>query len=286
VQRDENWLKFLSKMFKNLTEQASSLIRKMSMSTISRETNIYFSDACLTCEQECDYPQLPETMQKRIDQSTLYKTFKPYKYHVVVPNGKSTEWADHVEEVTGPVQSIHSKTQESKHGRIMVTAYETDQENPGYFVFPLGIQIRPKEDQLELVGEWIANRTETDLNMEQISIDSKAIIFICCHKKRDKRCGVAGPMLMKQFKQELEVAGLSNQVQVYPISHIGGHKFAGTMIIYRKDARNIFVGDWYGRVKPSHVGTIIAECIEKGKVIQELWRGQMNADPNDPNLDW
>jgi (2Fe-2S) ferredoxin len=276
-------------MFRNLGEKATGLIRKLSMASIPKEvepvieTNIHFSDACFSCDQECEiHPQIPATMQKRIEQTELYKSFKPYGFHVIVPSGKSMEWADHVEEVPGPIQTIQSKTQEFKK-RVMVTAYETEQENPGYFIFPQGIQVFPKPDQVDKIQDFL---TETTKELEHDIVKNDAFVFICCHKKRDKKCGVAGPLLVQEFKKELELAGLSDKVPVFPISHIGGHKFAGTMIIYRKDARNVFVGDWYGRVKTCHVSTMVKECIQDGKVIQELWRGQMNADPTDPNLDW
>jgi (2Fe-2S) ferredoxin len=281
----------------NISERATGLLRKLSFASLPQQppaepksgcqTHIHFSEACFTCEATCSvHPQLPETMQKRIEQSTLYNTFKPYRHHIIIPGGTGETWADHIEEHDGPVKSIQSITQESKQGRIMVTGYETTEPNPGYFVFPQGLQLFPQSTQLEALASWVVENSDSTPPTDHALIDSKAIVFVCNHKKRDKRCGVAGPMLIDQFNKELEEAKLSSSVKVYGISHIGGHKFAGNIIIYRKDDRNVFVGDWYGRVKTCHVSTIIEECIKNGKVIQELWRGQMNADPNDPGLNW
>ena len=74
------------------------------------------------------------------------------------------------------------------------------------------------------------------------------------------------------------------------ISHIGGHAFAGNVIVYIPPSyqiRDLEHGDegkrrvsplagtgiWYGRVQPRHVEGILAETVEKGRVIGPLWRG-------------
>jgi (2Fe-2S) ferredoxin len=65
--------------------------------------------------------------------------------------------------------------------------------------------------------------------------------------------------------------------QVGLISHIGGHKFAGNVIVYIPPSLTGHplkgMGIWYGRVAPQHVEDIVAETVLKGKVVRELWRG-------------
>lgn len=56
------------------------------------------------------------------------------------------------------------------------------------------------------------------------------------------------------------------------VSHIGGHKFAGNVIVYPG-------GIWYGRVQPCHVPAIIDETCVKGEVLQPLLRGSITAPP-------
>jgi (2Fe-2S) ferredoxin len=55
-------------------------------------------------------------------------------------------------------------------------------------------------------------------------------------------------------------------------SHVGGHKFAGNLIVYGP-----LGGHWYGRVKPCHAAAIVDTHIVQGRVIKELWRGRMDA---------
>lgn len=78
------------------------------------------------------------------------------------------------------------------------------------------------------------------------------------------------------------------------ISHVGGHAFAGNVIIYMPpsyllssntapDEREAYasplagMGIWYGRVEPRHVQTILEETVEKGNIIGELWRGGLDV---------
>ncbi|KAF2972834.1 hypothetical protein GQX73_g798 [Xylaria multiplex] len=82
------------------------------------------------------------------------------------------------------------------------------------------------------------------------------LVLICGHGGRDMRCGIMGPALQAEFERQLPHAGLEvlhgplldESVSVPPlsgtggekpptarvglISHIGGHKFAGNIIIY------------------------------------------------------
>lgn len=66
------------------------------------------------------------------------------------------------------------------------------------------------------------------------------------------------------------MACLSHQVAVLGCSHVGGHKFAGNVIVYGPQG-----GHWYGRVKPCHAEQIVETHILGGKVLKELWRGRM-----------
>lgn len=79
------------------------------------------------------------------------------------------------------------------------------------------------------------------------------------------------------------------------VSHIGGHVFAGNVIIYippgHKASPSIAgeevystklsplagSGVWYGRVEPKHVQGILDETVRGGKIIAELWRGGLQT---------
>lgn len=129
------------------------------------------------------------------------------------------------------------------------------------------------------------------------------LVLICGHGGRDERCGVYGPLLQAEFEDKLQQLGISLQKEasvdasaekrpsdeetvlranVGLISHIGGHKFAGNVIVYIPPSfsRSPLAGKgiWYGRVGPEHVEGIVEQTILGGKVIKELFRGGIERD--------
>jgi hypothetical protein len=124
----------------------------------------------------------------------------------------------------------------------------------------------------------------------------KKLVLVCVHNARDKRCGRAGPQVISELNRLLTesrpsedtratsgttatpVATRTTAVQPTDVavrgsSHIGGHVYAGTMIVYPE-------GRWYGRITKSnsaellgHVlaGTTYSSCergITSSKVLQ------------------
>ncbi|KAK3901491.1 Sucrase/ferredoxin-like-domain-containing protein [Staphylotrichum tortipilum] len=139
----------------------------------------------------------------------------------------------------------------------------------------------------------------------------EVVVLVCGHGGRDRRCGVFGPMLRDEFEKRLpgmgvevlrgpvEVEGEEGEAvegtasgreyaaRVGLISHIGGHKFAGNVIIYLPPGLKTQDGGehplaghgiWYGRVEPRHVEGIVGETVLRGRVIEELFRGGIKQD--------
>ncbi|KAI5056875.1 hypothetical protein GOP47_0028693 [Adiantum capillus-veneris] len=116
---------------------------------------------------------------------------------------------------------------------------------------------------------------ESDYFSERKETLQGAHIFVCAHARRDMRCGVCGPALIDCFKKEIADRGIADGVFVKSCSHVGGHKYAGNVIIYSSDANGEIAGHWYGYVTPKDVTQLLDEHIGKGKIINKLWRGQM-----------
>ena len=155
----------------------------------------------------------------------------------------------------------------------------------------------------------------------------KVTVLICGHGGRDQRCGILGPLLEMEFLRLLKMAGLMlddegvrhhpmgdimkpsyigrymgqpqtqrafHGARVARVSHVGGHKWAGNVILYFPPQSVSELGPsplagkgiWYGRVEPKHVEGIISETIKGAKVIKELFRGVMEPNavfgPNNP----
>ncbi|KAF9276464.1 hypothetical protein BGZ68_009995 [Mortierella alpina] len=115
-----------------------------------------------------------------------------------------------------------------------------------------------------------------------------AALMICSHKRRDKRCGVTAAILKKEFTRILRSKDIfgdgEGDVEIWLISHIGGHKFAGNVIVHKSNGLAV----WYGRVEPCHAEAIVETTLEKGQVIKELYRGSMmgSFDPKHKKTAW
>lgn len=107
---------------------------------------------------------------------------------------------------------------------------------------------------------------------------TKPTILICGHAARDSRCGILGPLLQASF--EAEFARRNIDADVAQISHIGGHKYAGNVIVYVPPTWDNALkgcGIWYGRVGPESVEGLVGETV-RGRVVVELLRGGITAE--------
>lgn len=133
----------------------------------------------------------------------------------------------------------------------------------------------PQSEAFEPSGMWTSNEQNTKRYM-------KPVVMICSHGTRDNRCGVLGPLLRDEFVAKAQ--RLTDCPEVQLISHIGGHVFAGNVIIYipDTDSSHNLSGKviWYGRVEPKHVEGILEETVEKGNIIEELYRGGLTESGN------
>jgi hypothetical protein len=139
------------------------------------------------------------------------------------------------------------------------------------------------------------HRTEMGIR----SLENQDIhVLVCGHSNRDQRCGVMGPLLKAEFEEKLPRKGIEvlqqppgplselgfepcQTARVSLISHIGGHKFAGNVIIHIPPAPGHPLSGmeiWYGRVEPRHVEGIVKETIVNGRIIEGMLRGVLVKD--------
>ncbi|KAI3417051.1 uncharacterized protein J3R85_014789 [Psidium guajava] len=152
----------------------------------------------------------------------------------------------------------------------------TETSNGDVLIFPDMIRYRRLthfdvetfvEEVLVKDGEWLPGAPES-LN--------GSYVFVCSHGSQDNRCGVCGPALVSRFREEIELRGLHGKVTVSPCSHVGGHKYAGNVIIFGPDFSGAISGHWYGYVSPDDIPILLEQHIEEGKIVDWLWRGQMD----------
>ncbi|KAF2137330.1 uncharacterized protein K452DRAFT_291718 [Aplosporella prunicola CBS 121167] len=159
-------------------------------------------------------------------------------------------------------------------------------------IHPVHKKVLPAEQQAVLARDETLQR-----EFEGVREVDEVVVLICGHGGRDARCGVLGPVLRDEFGEKLQKSGIVLRAQpeleaqdaddgkaklsasVGLISHIGGHKYAGNVIVYipktlaRQGHPLAGKGVWYGRVGPEQVEGVVSETIVHGRIIKELFRG-------------
>lgn len=296
-------------------------------------------EECLACETPCtpeEEVSYPSYISKSIDRELpLAGTVKPYGRHILVSTGK-TDWIHSIDEEDGSItQAIFRALYEKQYGgrkrdgedRIVLsnTSFAPSRIGSGktdVVVMPEWKIVRQVSvDTSSEFVKQVVDGGKGNLGIETLPFHS--IVLICSHAKRDKRCGVTSKYLVKAFESGLRLrdiyrsfddtrtekqGGLKGGGTVLGrLSHIGGHKFAGNVIVYRRRTKSVELlheklkgltltnvenpedadvvretvleddvfaeGIWLGRVEPKHVEAIIEEVILKGRVFKELYRG-------------
>jgi len=291
-----------------------------------------------TDEEQASYPNY---IVKSIDRELpLAGSVKPYGRHLLISTGR-TDWAHSIDEEEGSLaQGIFRGLYDKKYGgRKRVEEQRIVLSNTSFPPRKIG----SPESEVLILPEWKlvnhvsvasasefcrqfvdneANDGDATLTSEALTSETlpfHSIVLICSHAKRDKRCGVTSKYLVKAFESglrkreiyrswddtrtEAEGGVAGGGTVVGRLSHVGGHKFAGNVIVYRRRTRSVTElheklkgltltnaenpgdlvreessdiaaeGIWLGRVEPKHVEAIIEEVILKGRVFKELYRG-------------
>ncbi|KAI7758326.1 hypothetical protein M8C21_013687 [Ambrosia artemisiifolia] len=223
-------------------------------------------------------------------QSPLVGTVKYYERHVFLCYKKPQVWPPRIEAaefdrlprlLSAALSSRKSELKKQTRLTICEGHDGTETSNGDVLIFPDMIRYRRLthfdvdtfvEEVLVKDGEWLPGSPEPL---------SGSYIFVCAHGARDKRCGVCGPALVSRFKDEIDLRGYQSKVFVRPCSHIGGHKYAGNVIIFGSNNHQKVTGHWYGYVMPDDVPVLFDQHIEKGEIVDRLWRGQMGLSEED-----
>jgi hypothetical protein len=139
----------------------------------------------------------------------------------------------------------------------------------GYDILILPDKIRYRNvqegDIPTLVEEQLVNRCVAAAIPHQPL--TQQYVVVCTHGQRDVRCGECGPPLVEALEKAIAAQQLTGEMVVCGSSHVGGHMFAGNVLVYP-------TGDWYGYVTPADVPRLI-EDIAQGRIAKDLWRGRM-----------
>lgn len=209
---------------------------------------------------------------------SLPGTVKYYERHLFVCTGQA-DWPERVELGGGFLQALAEMiglyAAEMPLKVKMTACDDPGLTDTGYdiLVFPdmvryVGVRTADLETLVRdhLVGNQISDR----LRHRPLAGHH---VFVCVHGRRDERCGQCGPPLVQRLETELSKRELTGSVTVHRTSHVGGHAFAGNVLIYPS-------GDWYGYVTPQDIPRLVEDHLVGGVIFKDLWRGRMGVEPS------
>lgn len=263
-------------MFSRLVQPLRSLVSRAGAVPEGFPADAVFADAaCLACPEPCPEKwRVADDVLKEVDQKdSLIGSIKPYSRHLLVSTGEPGAWPSSVEALDA-VKAADAAAKDAKSsvpGKTIVGAIQSDAD-----LFPGGADAvnllhLPSLTAVSVPAAKVSTTMPAFLSApESVSgarkLDYSHIILVCVHMSRDARCGTIGPAIIDALRETAKEKGAN--VKVIGCSHVGGHKYAGNVIVYPS-------GDWYGRVLPHHAPAIIEEVVGQGKIIQELWRGRI-----------
>lgn len=202
----------------------------------------------------------------------LADTVKPYFRHLLACTGVA-DWPPRIEEAEGLLGRVARDVRslgDSFPTPPKLTA--TDEPSGGggldLLVFPEAVRYRGVEERTwrsVLRDHVAAGRVSADVPSTPLV---GRHVFVCVHRARDERCGCWGPPVIDALREACRTEGLD--VPVRATSHVGGHKYAGNVVIYPE-------GIWYGYVRPGDAVTIVREHLAGGRTVKPLLRGRMVA---------
>ncbi|RKF53468.1 Actin patches distal protein 1 [Erysiphe neolycopersici] len=288
-----------------------------------------------SCDYDCNscIVKYPKDFKVNEDDK-LFGTLSEWSTHLIVATGKS-DWVKDVADEEGSVMEAIVKFADVKpdNGRMMISASNIPTpSHPANYDNPTTVLLLPAWLVIKNVTPMSVNTLITNfvnkgptnssiacehkpenlslpLVVEQLNstpCPHNALILLCSQGTRDARCGQSAPLLKKEFERHLRDYGLLRDlddenpggVGIYFISHVGGHKYAANVIIYRKE--NAFGLDnldniesspgsnelmpqtlneekkvkgaaqciWLARIRPKDCQTIIKHTVLRGRVFR------------------
>jgi hypothetical protein len=220
-------------------------------------------ESCATCRS------LADTV-KRIDRHVIVSTSGVWEKHVEKHGGTF------IYALNGAIEKLQSEL--GVKIKLKLTACERASSEDGFtdvIMYPerILLQVPTATDTgvqaLARVALGLDPASESGLRYEPVPY--RKLVLVCTHMARDKRCGKAGPIIVKELRGLLGAQGVAeSDVAVFPSSHIGGHEFAGTLIIYPES-------ECFGYITKKKcellVRRILATSAEDANLLQECLRG-------------
>lgn len=210
----------------------------------------------------------------------LAGTVKPYRRHVLACTG-GVGWPARLEDADGLLGALAREARAIRDDpgaaaeppKLTATDEPSSGTGLDLLVFPEALRCRIEEPTQ---GRAVLRDGPAEWGRRGIlshPIDGRHV-FVCVHAGRDERCGRCGPPVLAAIRGAVAAAGLDD-VRVRATSHVGGHKYAGNVLVYPE-------GVWYGYMRPDDATRLVREHLVEGRLLSDLHRGTMRGGTRFP----
>jgi (2Fe-2S) ferredoxin len=216
----------------------------------------------------------PTSSSLNEDDQPLAGSVKPYQQHLAVCTGGPPElWQARVEEMEGLFSALMLALQvRGLNKQIKLTACDapsTGAEGFDVFLMP-DMLVLPEitAEKVDKLANALVKQFEAGLPFDVEPMAGGDHVFVCVHANRDARCGERGPQFYEALVKEVEAQGAI--AHVHRTSHIGGHAFAATCIVYPQ-------GIWYGNLRPTDAARLVDQHLNQERLLPDKYRGRLGA---------
>ncbi|KAI8814229.1 Sucrase/ferredoxin-like-domain-containing protein [Cladochytrium replicatum] len=209
--------------------------------------------------------------------SDFVGSVNPHSRHLALCTGREAEWPAQAVAyhpiVSELALQLRMHSAETKLTLIDAPNESTEPDAFDVVVFPDKLKLRSVS--VEKIPELIAFLNGKKMKPASAGglpsprvIPGERWFLVCIHGAKDARCGEKGQALRDALFAEIATRQMS--ARVYGTSHIGGHKWAGNVIVLPD-------GDYYGNLSTEDARALI-DKVGAGEVWWDKWRGRMGLD--------
>lgn len=175
------------------------------------------------------------------------------------------EWLPHLEDMPAEVGLLSALVAPLKNQVMLSLRHCPPSERGHLWVFPHGYRFDnlPSTAYPDLLAELLNGH----LSLTPQARLNRKTIMICGHSKRDISCAKYSVGLLRALQEH----NAGNAFHIWEVSHLGGHRFAGTGVV-QPDAH------WYGFLTPADVPMFL-ETLRADSVLLSHYRGNANYPP-------
>lgn len=237
------------------------------------------------CEN-CQYKEYPSSL--KIEDGKLWNSAPPIHAQILVATGK-TDWVHNIGDEPSPfgevcreLGAVSKDFEEIVGGNVRVNGTDMEWEEGDskvtVIVLPQFIKVETTPEKcVEDVRAILQVKPGDTPPQGTKELKDKGFVLLCSHRTRDKRCGVTAPImrdaLVSELRQEDLFSDLNDDddeggIKLAFCNHVGGHKFAANVMIYKNDGTAVM----FARIRPEHAHVIVQKAIIGNTIFPEYTR--------------